>query len=90
MKLSLKGAAMAGALVWGILAMFLVGVANLVWPGYGQEFLRIMASVYPGYHATPNFGQVILGTFYGLADGAFGGAVLAWLYNRSLRPAATA
>lgn len=90
MKLNVKSAAYAGALVWGIMAMFLVGIANLIWPGYGQEFLRTMASVYPGYHATPNFAQVILGSLYGLADGAIAGAVLAWLYNRCARPAATA
>jgi hypothetical protein len=89
MKLSIKGAAIAGALVWGILGMFLVGVANLIWPSYGQEFLRAMASVYPGYHATPSFGQVIVGSLYGVADGAIGGAILAWLYNRCVRLAAT-
>jgi hypothetical protein len=82
MKLSVKGTAFAAALVCGILAMFLTGIANLIWSGYGQEFLRMMASVYPGYHATPSFGQVIVGTLYGLVDGAVGGAIFAWLYNR--------
>jgi hypothetical protein len=81
MKLSVKGTACAAALVCGILAMFLTGIANLIWPSYGQEFLRLMASVYPGYHATPSFGQVIVGTLYGLVDGAVGGAIFAWLYN---------
>ncbi len=38
-------------------------------------------SVYPGYTAEANFGQVILGTRYGLVDGAIGGAIFAWLYN---------
>ena len=33
-------------------------------------------------HATSNFGDVIVGTMYGLVDGAVGGAVIAWLYNR--------
>ena len=81
MKLSVKGTAFAAALMWGILAMFSTGVANLIWPSYGQEFLRLMASVYPGYHTTPSFGQVIVGTLYGLVDGAIGGAIFAWLYN---------
>ena len=40
-----------------------------------------MASVYPGYNATPSIGQVIIGTLYGVLDGAVGGAVFAWLYN---------
>jgi hypothetical protein len=41
-----------------------------------------MASVYPGYTGEPSFGQVIVGTLYGLVDGAIGGALIAWLYNR--------
>lgn len=81
MKLSVKGTAFAAALMCGILAMFLTGIANLIWPSYGQEFLRLMASVYPGYHATPSFGQVIVGSLYGLVDGAIGGAIFALLYN---------
>ncbi len=82
MKLSVKGLAISMALVWGILAMFLCGVANMIWEGYAQGFLEAMASVYPGYHATGGFGQLIIGTLYGLVDGLVGGAVLAWLYNR--------
>lgn len=82
MKLSVKGLALALALVWGILGMFLVGLGNLLWPEYGAEFLRVMASVYPGYHAAPSFGQVIIGGLYGMLDGAVAGAVFAWLYNR--------
>ena len=69
------------ALLWGVLAMFLTGLGNLIWPGYGQAFLDVMASLYPGYHATASFGQVIIGTFYGVLDGAVAGAVFAWLYN---------
>ncbi|MFQ6023604.1 MAG: hypothetical protein ACE5NW_12875 [Acidiferrobacterales bacterium] len=82
MKLDIKAMAITLALVWGILAMFLVGVANLIWPNYGQAFLEVMASIYPGYTASASFGQMILGTLYGLVDGAVAGAVFAWLYNR--------
>ncbi len=85
MKLDIKGVAIALGLVWGFLAMFLTGVANLVWPGYGQSFLNVMASLYPGYAATANIGQVLVGTVYGLVDGAVAGAVFAWLYNRFAR-----
>lgn len=81
MRLNVRGMALASAVMWGILAMFLTGIANLIWPSYGQEFLRAMASVYPGYRATPSFGDVIVGALYGLVDGAVGGAVFAWLYN---------
>ncbi|MFQ5755677.1 MAG: hypothetical protein ACE5H7_06215 [Acidiferrobacterales bacterium] len=82
MKLDIKAMSITFGLIWGVLAMFLVGVANLIWPAYGRAFLEVMASIYPGYTATASFGQVIFGTLYGLVDGAIAGAVLAWLYNR--------
>lgn len=82
MKLNVKAMAISLALIWGILAMFLVGLANLIWPGYGQAFLDLMASVYPGYKATATFWQVVVGMLYGAVDGAICGALFAWLYNR--------
>jgi hypothetical protein len=82
MKLSVKGLAITLGLVWGVLGMLLVGLCNLIWPSYGVAFLEVMASLYPGYHATASFGQVIVGTMYGVADGAVAGAVFAWVYNR--------
>ena len=81
MRINIKAAALTVSLVWGLLGMFVTGVGNLLVPGYGQGLLDVMASVYPGYTATPSFGQVIIGTFYGLLDGAVVGAVFAWLYN---------
>lgn len=82
MKLSVRAMATAVAIVWGVLGMFLTGVVNWAWPGYGQAVLDLAASVYPGYRAEPGLGQLGLGTLYGLIDGAIGGAALAWLYNR--------
>jgi hypothetical protein len=82
MKLNVKAMALTSGLLWGVLAMFLTGLANLLWDGYGQDFLDVMASLYPGYNATASFGQMIVGTLYGLLDGAVVGAVFAWLYNR--------
>lgn len=81
MKLDVKALALTGGLIWGILAMFLSGVANLIWSGYAQGFLDVMASVYPGYNATASFGQVIIGTLYGVVDGAIAGALFALVYN---------
>ena len=80
MKLDIKGLAITLGLIWGA-AVLLVGIANLIWPNYGEAFLQVVASIYPGYTAGASVGQLILGTFYGLADGAIGGAVIAWLYN---------
>lgn len=84
MKLNVKALAITAGLVWG-LAMFLTGLANLIWPTYGQAFLEVMTSIYPGHTPTASVGQVIIGTLYGVVDGAIAGAVFAWLYNRFAR-----
>ena len=85
MKLSIKGLALASAILWG-LAMLGMGLANLIWSGYGQEFLQTMASVYFGYHATRSVAEVIIGALYGGVDGLVAGTVFAWLYNQFVKP----
>ncbi|MGA8491763.1 MAG: hypothetical protein WB711_15155 [Terriglobales bacterium] len=87
MKLSIKGLALASGILWG-LAMLGMGLANLIWSGYGQQFLQTVSSVYFGYHATRSIAEVIIGTLYGTLDGLVGGAVFVWLYNQFARPAA--
>lgn len=82
MKLSIRGMAIGVGLVWGVLVMFGVGLANLIWPSCGQNFLEVMASLYPGYSGPAGFGQVVVGTLYGAVDASIGGALFAWLYNR--------
>lgn len=81
MRLNIKALAIAGAILWGG-AVFLTGLANLTWAGYAEPFLKLIASVYPGYDAAGSFGDLIVGTLYSLADGAVGGLVFGWLYNR--------
>ncbi len=78
MKLSIKGLALASGILWGG-SILLVGVANLIWPSYGVAYLDLARAIYPGYGT--GFGGVIIGTLYGLADGAVAGAIFAWLYN---------
>ncbi len=80
MKLNVKALAATAGILWA-LALLLVGAANLVWSGYGVAFLRLMASVYPGYHAAGSVGDLIVGTLYALVDGAICGLVFGWLYN---------
>ena len=80
MKLSLKGLAIAGAVVWGG-GILVVGLANLIWEGYGVAFLELVASIYPGYDVEGDIGQVIVGTLYGFLDGAIGGLVFGFIYN---------
>jgi hypothetical protein len=85
MKLSIKGLAVASAIVWGG-SIFLTGLANLLTPGYGADLLELAASIYPGYELTGRFGSLIVGTLYALLDGAIFGAIFAWLYNRMAGP----
>jgi len=80
MKLNITAVAAASALVWSG-SVFIVGIANVVQPRYGREFLELVASIYPGYRARPKLSQVAVGTAYAVVDGAVGGALCAWLYN---------
>jgi len=80
MKLSIKSVAITLAIIWGA-AVFLVGLGHLLAPDYGTAFLGVVASIYPGYEVG-GFGSVIVGTLYAALDGAIGGAIFAWLYNK--------
>ena len=80
MKIDVRALAISLALLWGG-GILITGIANLIWPTYGIEFLEMLASVYPGYQGTASFGQVLVGTLSGLVDGFLGGLVLGWLYN---------
>ncbi|MFT5697302.1 MAG: hypothetical protein ACI8ZB_000150 [Desulforhopalus sp.] len=80
MRLHITAMSFTVGLIWGV-TIFLVAVANLIWPNYGQAFLELTASIYPGYHLGSSIGSVIIGTLYGIVDGAIGGAVFAWMYN---------
>lgn len=80
MQMNIKALAFTFALAWAG-AIFVTGLANLIWPGYGGAFLETVTSVYPGYHGTGSLTQLIVGTLYGLLDGFIGGLVVGWLYN---------
>jgi len=79
-KLSVKSLGIAAGLVWA-LSFLLVSVCNYAWPPYGEPFLNLMSSLYPGYEAVANPRSIIVGTFYAFFDGAVGGLLFAWLYN---------
>jgi len=80
MKASIGAITVTSALLWGG-CMFLVGLINLAYPSYGAEFLRVMSSVYPGADTTRTIGRVLLGTGYGLVDGAVAGYLFVLLYR---------
>ena len=81
MRLSIKSLTMTAAILWGG-AVLLAGIANLIWPSYAAAFLQVVDSIYPGYHAGQGFGSVIVGTLYAIVDGAMGGLLFGWIYNR--------
>ena len=80
MTLDIKAMGLTSSLLFGG-SIFMTGLANLIFPGYGTAFLELVASVYPGYSGTPSIGQVVLGSLYGLLDGFLAGAIAAWIYN---------
>jgi len=82
MRLSLKGMAVAGGLLWGGAILFL-GLINLVRPTYGVNFLQAISSVYPWFHASGSLVDVVIGTIDALIDGAIAGLLFGWLYNLS-------
>jgi len=80
MKLSVKGLSITAAIIWGT-ALLIMGSANMIFPGYGSNFLEVMGSVYPGYHPSTGLSSVIIGSLYGVVDAGIGAAIFAWLYN---------
>jgi hypothetical protein len=84
MRLNVIALTITTGLLWGA-AVLLTTVANAIWPPYGQAFLDLAASIYPGYNAGPTIGQIIIGTIYALVDGAVGGLLFGWIYNSTLK-----
>ena len=79
MKLSIKGMALACAIIWSLLIL-LVTLLNMITGTYGEDFVFAMSSVYLGYDST--FIGLIVGIIWAIVDGAIGGVIFAWLYNR--------
>jgi hypothetical protein len=80
MKFKIKALSITTGLLTAT-AIFITGIANLIWNGYGVAFLKLMASIYPGYSASGSFGDLIVGTLYGFVDGLVCGGVFGCLYN---------
>lgn len=80
MSFNIKALAIVAGICWGG-AFLVVGLANLIFGGYGAAFLELGEAIYPGYTAEAGFGSVIVATLYAVVDGAVCGAIFAWLYN---------
>lgn len=80
MRISVRAFALAFGLLWAAGIAF-AGLVHLAVPSYGTAYLGFASSIYPGFHGARNFGDVLVGTAWGLADGAGGGLIFGWLYN---------
>ncbi len=80
MGFNVRAMALTIGVMWAIV-FFFVAAGQQVFPTYGVAFLEVMDGLYPGY-APGGVGSVVVGSLYALVDGAIGGAVIAWLYNR--------
>ncbi len=81
MKFDTKAMALTWGILWGA-AVLIVALINLFCGHYGQSFLELLSSWYPGYHATQSIVEVVIVTLYAIVDGLIAGALFAWLYNR--------
>ena len=78
MKLNIKAMAIAFGLVWGI-SLFVITWWIILLDG-SSDATTFIGKFYRGYSLTP-IGSIV-GFMWGLVDGAIGGAIFAWLYNR--------
>ena len=84
MRINVIALSITTGVFWGC-SIIITGLANMIWPPYGQAFLELAASLYPGYHAEPAIGQVITGTLYAFVDGAIAGYLFGWIYNMVIK-----
>lgn len=82
-KLSVKALTITSAILWGG-GLLLVGVMNLFRPGYGDAFLKVMSSVYPGYDGMASLKSIAILTGCGVFDGVMCGIAFALIYNLCL------
>ncbi|CAN5619980.1 hypothetical protein BH10ACI3_BH10ACI3_08170 [soil metagenome] len=78
MKLNVKAFALTFGLIWG-LGLFFLTWWVIAFDGSSME-PNFIGKLYRGYSITP-IGSVI-GLIWAFFDGLFGGAIIAWLYNK--------
>ena len=77
LKLDQKAFAITCGAIWGV-GMFALGIAGMY--GWGATIVNIIGSVYKGF--APTLGGSVAGGIWGFIDGAIGGYIFAWLYNK--------
>ena len=73
-----KRLGLAGGIIWGLM-MFITTIIS-IYTGYGDRFLEVMASIYPGYDIS--WGGSVIGGVYGFLDAGIGLWLLGWLYTK--------
>jgi hypothetical protein len=78
MKLNVKAFALTSGILWGGAVWF--ATLWLLFRGYEGSMIRQLDHFYMGY----SFSVVgaFVGLAYGFVDGAIGGALFAWIYNK--------
>jgi len=80
-KLDIRAFALACGIIWG-LCVFLLGIFSMSF-NWGTKLVDAFSSLYIGYRSTI-LGSLI-GCLWGLADGAIGGLLIAWVYNKFIK-----
>jgi len=80
MRLSVRGMMFGLAFFWA-LVIAVVGVLNILYPGYAADYLKIIISLYPWYKATGTTIDLIYGIVTAFVDGLICGLIFAMLYN---------
>jgi hypothetical protein len=78
MKLNVKAFVLTSGILWGA-AVFFVTLWLIAF-GYEGGIIRQLDHFYFGYSFS--VGGAFIGLGYGFVDGAIGGALFAWLYNK--------
>lgn len=83
MKLSIKALALSMGILWSV-CLFLWTLLNaLTDVQWGVGMLQLLVGMYPWYEITVP--GAFVGLIAGFIDGAVGGALLAWLYNKLVK-----
>ena len=81
MKLDVKAFAITCSLLWGVgLCLATLWILMMEGPSTNPTFI---GRIYLGYSLTAT--GAFIGLAWGLVDGAVGGAIFAWLYNRLVK-----
>ena len=78
-KLDAKAFGLTLGILWAV-GVFFMSLIAMISTGYLHNIVDFFTTVYLGYDLS--FLGVIAGVLWGFFDGAIGGFVIAWLYNK--------